>query len=166
MQRRNTDVLPRRETRPHRTATAVGAPVSVHRVRWLIDGNNVMGSRPDGWWNDRAAASRRLTQQIAEWCRTHDDEVTVVFDRPVDDTTTLLGGGNLAVESARRSGRDAADDRIVELVDATGDDRDPATEAAITVVTSDRGLIRRLPPNVRIIGAGHFLDVLDEGNRR
>jgi hypothetical protein len=26
----------------------------------LVDIANVMGSRPDGWWNDRAAAATRL----------------------------------------------------------------------------------------------------------
>ena len=25
-------------------------------MRWVVDGNNVFGSRPDGWWNDRTAA--------------------------------------------------------------------------------------------------------------
>ena len=26
----------------------------------VVDGMNVIGSRPDGWWRDRAGASRRL----------------------------------------------------------------------------------------------------------
>ena len=26
--------------------------------RVFVDGNNVMGSRPDGWWRDRAGAAR------------------------------------------------------------------------------------------------------------
>src|SRR5262249_11419997 len=26
----------------------------------VVDGANVMGSRPDGWWRDRPAAARRL----------------------------------------------------------------------------------------------------------
>lgn len=165
-------------------------------VRWFIDGNNVMGSRPDGWWNDRASATRRLAQQIAEWCRTHDDEVIVVFDRPLDDRTAQLAGGNLTVESARRSGRDAADDRIVELatdstfchpgsnadeldedgpVPRTDDDPgfggrsgDPTGggDLAVTVVTSDRGLIGRLPEHVTTMGSGTFLDVIGQGRRR
>jgi len=24
-------------------------------MRWIVDGDNVMGARPDGWWRDRAA---------------------------------------------------------------------------------------------------------------
>jgi hypothetical protein len=31
----------------------------------IVDGANVMGSRPDGWWRDRAAAARRLRDQLA-----------------------------------------------------------------------------------------------------
>jgi 8-oxo-dGTP diphosphatase len=31
----------------------------------IVDVANVMGSRPDGWWRDRAAAARRLRGQLA-----------------------------------------------------------------------------------------------------
>ena len=31
----------------------------------FVDGNNVMGSRPDGWWRDRAGAARLSAFQIA-----------------------------------------------------------------------------------------------------
>ena len=31
----------------------------------IVDGANVMGSRPDGWWRDRAGAARRLRDQLA-----------------------------------------------------------------------------------------------------
>ena len=30
------------------------------RVPWLVDGMNVIGSKPDGWWRDRTGAMRRL----------------------------------------------------------------------------------------------------------
>ena len=32
----------------------------------IVDAANVMGSRPDGWWRDRAGAARRLCDQIEE----------------------------------------------------------------------------------------------------
>ena len=31
----------------------------------LVDGNHVMGSRPDGWWRNRAKAAERLVADIA-----------------------------------------------------------------------------------------------------
>jgi predicted RNA-binding protein with PIN domain len=123
------------------------------RRRWLVDGNNVYGSRPDGWWNDRDAATGRFAQKVAEWCRTHDDQVTVVFDAPVADSTLLLAGGNLSIVEAPRRGRDAADDHIVDLVGGV-------SEPVVTVVTSDRGLRRRLPGGVEVWGVGRFRELI------
>jgi predicted RNA-binding protein with PIN domain len=126
-------------------------------VRWVIDGNNVFGSRPDGWWNDRDAAARRFAQSVAEWCRTHGDDVVLVFDAPLAPATSELAGGNLTIVESRRRGRDAADDRIVELVA----ELDPELE--VQVVTSDRGLRARLPDRVHVVGAGRFLSLLEAG---
>lgn len=119
-------------------------------MRWLIDGNNVFGSRPDGWWNDRGAAMARFTQRVAEWCRTHADDVTLVFDQPVPARVSELAGGNLRVLAAGRRGRNAADDTIADLAAA---DDDPA---GLTVVTSDKGLRDRLPSEATVVGAGRF----------
>ena len=33
-------------------------------AEWIVDGNNVMGSRPDGWWRDRRGAQRRLVERL------------------------------------------------------------------------------------------------------
>jgi predicted RNA-binding protein with PIN domain len=120
-------------------------------VLWLVDGNNVMGAGADGWWNDPVAAAARLTQAIAEWARTHEDAVVVVFDGRPEPRLAELAGGNLAVDFARRLGRDAADDRIVEVVEETY-----AAKPDLTVVTADRGLVGRLPPGVGVEGAGRF----------
>ena len=124
-------------------------------MRWVIDGNNVFGSRPDGWWNDRLAAQRRFTQRVAEWCRTHDDDVTLVFDAPVDAGTARLAGGNLSVVEATRRGRDAADDEIVDLAEDLVED-----DVEVVVVTSDKGLRDRLPASVDVRGAGGFRDLV------
>ncbi len=118
---------------------------------WVVDGNNVMGAGADGWWNDPVGAAARLAQAVGVWCRDHDDVVVLVFDGRPELSVSAAAGGNLTVDFARRAGRDAADDRIVEVVDERyGDHPD------LTVVTSDRGLRDRLPPGVAVEGAGRF----------
>lgn len=133
-------------------------------ARWLIDGNNVMGSRPDGWWNNRPKAMARLAQEIAQWCITHDDEVVLVFDGSEQPSVAILSGGNLAIRFAPRRGRNAADDEIVTLAISEPDGDDPAGEDV--VVTGDRGLIARLPPEVEVLGAGRFLRLVAEAGGR
>src|SRR5690242_20378972 len=48
--------------------------------RWIVDGMNVIGSRPDGWWRDRPAAMRALAERLGAYAAETGDEVTVVFD--------------------------------------------------------------------------------------
>ena len=123
----------------------------------VVDGNNVIGSRPDGWWKDRAGAARRLHLRLAALAETADDPVTLVLDgRPLRDLAEGVHD-DVAVLYARRGGRNAADDRIVEVV---GDADDPA---ALTVVTSDRELIERVRTlGAQTMGAGALLARLDE----
>jgi hypothetical protein len=103
--------------------------------RWFIDAMNVIGSRPDGWWRDREGAIRRFVDEVRAWA---DGDVTVVLDAGPDD---LLGERDgVTVVRARRSGRDAADDEIVQLVIGVEGAR---------VVTSDATLAAR----VRALGA-------------
>ena len=106
------------------------------RRRVIVDGNNVIGSRPDGWWRDKPGAARRLIEELREHAARTGDRVAVVLDgRPLAGLPEGVHDG-LLVAYARRAGRDAADDRIVEEVA-----RDPHPET-LTVVTSDRGLCR------------------------
>jgi predicted RNA-binding protein with PIN domain len=126
-------------------------------MRWIVDGNNVFGSRPDGWWNDRAAATARFAQRVAEWCRTHDDDVTLVFDGPLASTVADIAGGNLAIVEAPRRGRNAADDVIARLA-AEHLDEQPHVE--LGVVTSDKGLRERLDRAVTVIGSGRFRELI------
>ena len=46
------------------TGAADGGPVT--RVTIIVDGANVVGSRPDGWWRDRAGAAVRLHDNLAK----------------------------------------------------------------------------------------------------
>jgi nicotinic acid mononucleotide adenylyltransferase/predicted RNA-binding protein with PIN domain len=107
------------------------------RRRLLVDGNNVLGSRPDGWWRDRPGAQRRLTADLQALAARTGDDITVVFDgRPLPELAEGLHEG-VRVAYARRAGRDAGDDRLIETIEA---DTDPA---ALIVVTSDRALAQR-----------------------
>jgi predicted RNA-binding protein with PIN domain len=120
----------------------MGERTSRHRRRWLVDGMNVIGSRPDKWWNDPDRAVRRMIEALDRYARATGDDVTVVFDRRPRDVEAGRHG-SVDVEFAHRRGRDAADHDIVEMV---ADDDDPDS---LHVVTSDR----RLAERVRELGA-------------
>jgi predicted RNA-binding protein with PIN domain len=99
---------------------------------------NVIGARPDGWWRDRPGAMRRLVGRLSELAGATGDVIGVVFDgRPLPDRPEGIHDA-VRVLYARRPGPNAADDRIVEEVEA---DEDPGS---LTVVTSDRLLARRV----------------------
>ena len=110
-------------------------------MRWLVDGMNVIGSRPDGWWRDRDAAMARLVDLLERFSADTGDDVAVVFERP---PRPPLRSTVVEVAHAPRRGPDAADFEIARRVE-----EDPAP-ASIQVVTSDRWLADR----VREAGAG------------
>jgi predicted RNA-binding protein with PIN domain len=116
-------------------------------VRWLVDGMNVIGSRPTGWWRDRPAAMRELTAELEHFARRSGDQLTVIFDgRPFD-----LEGDGVEVRFASRRGRNAADDDIARLA---AEDEEPGT---LTVVSSDAELLRRVEAaGAQTLGAGAF----------
>jgi predicted RNA-binding protein with PIN domain len=122
--------------------------------RLIVDGNNVMGSRPDGWWKDRAGAARRLVERIGAWADEAGADVLVVFDgRPPPGLESPPG---VDVRYAERAGANAADDVIAALV---ADDAAPAT---LRVVTSDAELARRVREHgAEVTGARGFRDQLD-----
>jgi predicted RNA-binding protein with PIN domain len=124
--------------------------------RLIVDGNNVIGSRPDGWWRDRPGASRRLVASLQVLASESGDRISVVLDgRPLPDLPEGVHDGVL-VAYATRAGRDAADDRIAEEVTR---DRDPAS---LVVITSDRGLAERVRASgASVEGAGTLLTRLD-----
>ena len=120
--------------------------------RWIVDGMNVIGSRPTGWWRDRPGAMRGLVSELGEFAASEGDDVTVVFDgRPFE----LEGDGVLVLFASRR-GPNAADDDIAALVE-----RDEAP-GELSVVTSDGDLARRVrDAGAAVVGAGEFRRRLD-----
>ena len=112
----------------------------------LVDGMNVIGSRPDGWWRDRTAAMERLLADVAAWATREPgaERVVVVLDgrpRELGD-----GGGGVEVRFAP-----VADDAIAETA-AAGD----------VVVTSDRELVARVQARgARVVSSQTFRRALD-----
>ncbi|QIS02270.1 hypothetical protein F5X71_08000 [Nocardia brasiliensis] len=122
----------------------------------VVDAANVVGSRPDGWWRDRAGAARRLL-----------DKLTALDQRlaePAEVVVVLEGAAKAAATDAPDALRVVAalgsgDDAIVEVVlTAVQDDID----RPVIVVTADRGLRERVESlGADTIGPSWLLDLLE-----
>jgi predicted RNA-binding protein with PIN domain len=112
-------------------------------MRWIVDGMNVIGSRPDGWWRDRGRAMAALVNRLERWATAEGDDVTVVFERPLSPP---LESSVITVAHAPKPAPNSADDEIIRLVRA---DTNPSD---IRVATSDRALSER----VRAAGASVY----------
>lgn len=97
---------------------------------FIVDGANVVGSVPDGWWHDRAAAAERLRDALTT-VADRGPEVVLVVEGAARGVSSIPG---VRVVAAPGSG----DDTIVELVRTEGAGRQCA------VVTADRGLRERV----------------------
>jgi len=113
----------------------------------VVDGANVVGSVPDGWWRDRPGAARRLRDALAPFSTAGLPDVS----GPVDVVLVVEGAASglasvagVRVVSATRSG----DDEIVAQA-AIG----VAAGRAVWVVTADRGLRARVAEvGARVLG--------------
>ncbi|MDN4172839.1 NYN domain-containing protein [Nocardioides sp. SOB77] len=118
----------------------------------VVDGANVVGSRPDGWWKDRAGAARRLHERL------------LVGDTPQDEVVLVLEG---AAKGGVRAGRDAhvrtvhakgaGDDMIVAEARAAAE-----RGSRVTVVTADRMLQARVQGvGALAVGPSWLLDLIE-----
>lgn len=117
----------------------------------VVDGANVVGSRPDGWWRDRPGAAARLHRRLVA---TPGLAVVVV----------------LVLEGRARSGVPEGRTGVVDVVHAggEGDDRIVAEAAAVTgrgnsvvVVTADRALRSRvIDGGAAVVGPDRLLSRL------
>ena len=104
-------------------------------MRWLVDGMNVIGTRPDNWWSDRDAAMLRLVDMLERWAAADGEDVTVVFERP---PRPPIRSTVIEITHAPRPKSDAGDDEIVRRL------RAEPSPGLVRVVTSDRWLADRV----------------------
>ncbi|MGH2856110.1 MAG: NYN domain-containing protein [Solirubrobacteraceae bacterium] len=122
-------------------------------MRWYVDGMNVIGTRPDGWWRDRDAAMARLVDLLERWAAAEGEDVVVVFERrpspPIRSTV-------IEIAHAPRPRRDAADDEIVRRL------RSEPQISQVRVVTSDRWLAEQASHlGAAVHGADGFRSMID-----
>jgi hypothetical protein len=100
----------------------------------VVDAANVVGSRPDGWWRDRAGAARRLHESLMV-ADTSYDEVVLVLEGAGKGGVPAGTDGHLRTVHAKRSGDDAVVAEARQAVERG---------ARTTVVTADRFLRARV----------------------
>ncbi|MCD2443037.1 hypothetical protein LQ757_12210 [Agromyces sp. SYSU K20354] len=124
---------------------ASGVPMTV-----VVDVANVMGSRPDGWWKDRAAAATKLVARMPG---------LVGRTVPVPEGEEIVVEQIVAVVEGAAREIAAPDGVIVVRAPKDGDsaivstgERYTDAGARVLVVTADRGLRARLPGGVVVAG--------------
>ncbi|MGH3788606.1 MAG: NUDIX domain-containing protein [Pseudonocardiaceae bacterium] len=139
----------------HPAFAAIWPELQLTDIAAVVDAANVIGSRPDGWWRDRAGATERLLHTIAAagpgvialpqrgfgWVI----RVVVVLEGVASRAPDIAG-----VEVVRAPG--SGDDTIVDVARGAGD---------CVVVTADRGLRARLPSHADPLSPSTFLSWLN-----
>lgn len=100
----------------------------------VVDGANVVGSRPDGWWKDRAGAARRLHEQLLR-AELGYDEVVLVLEGAAKGGVPKGRDGHLTTVHAGGHGDDAIVAAARTSVEEGG---------RVAVVTADRALRARV----------------------
>ena len=117
----------------------------------LVDAANVVGSRPDGWWRDRAGAAARLVGQV----------------RAAAAAGRVPPGVVVVLEGAARRGAEEGTADGVEVVHAPGGGDDTIASLAasagdpVVLVSADRGLAGRCRSvGATVVGPRWLLDRL------
>lgn len=150
-------------------------------VELVVDVANVLGSRPDGWWRDRAGATGRLLDELgAGMPRTLELPASTGRPSPAGQPSPTgrphpteqpapaaafgwVARAHAVIEGAARAAEHSGP-FVVHRAPGSGDDAivDLATELdggprRVVVVTADRGLRDRLPGNVLVVGPRSLL---------
>lgn len=146
-------------------------PQLERRVTVVVDVANVVGSRPDGWWKDRAGAAASMIARLTQLA--HDgldaDDLGLDLHRWWPAYVAVVEGQARGVRADGVVTGDGPELRAgVSVIDAAGVGDDAVVDVVrglagtVVVVTSDRGLrdrVERLGASVR--GAGWLLGHLD-----
>jgi hypothetical protein len=122
----------------------------------VVDAANVVGSRPNGWWRDRAKAAADLCRTLAGAVESGrlTPPVVVVLEGQARRGASEGDDTGLCVVHAAGSGDDAIVDLAAEAA-ANGD--------AVTVVTADRELgDRARRAGCEVLGPRWLLDRIEE----
>jgi hypothetical protein len=117
----------------------------------LVDAANVIGSRPTGWWRDRAGAARLFVEQARAAVASGRivSPVVVVLEGKAREGAAVGVADGVSVLHAEGSGDDA-------LVDTISNEPDE-----VTLVTADRELRRRAEAlGATVVGPGWLLELL------
>jgi hypothetical protein len=136
-----------------------------------------MGSRPDGWWRDRAGAATRwladLDRLIGRSVTTPGGQTAKVIEvvavlEGQSRRATSPDSPSLRVIRAARDGDTAVIDVAEQILARAGTKMSEGAEGsgavprtAALVVTADRGLRDRLPPGVAVAGPRWLRQSLD-----
>jgi hypothetical protein len=117
----------------------------------LIDAANVVGSRPTGWWRDRAKAARELAERV----------------RQATAASRLPGPVVMVLEGAARAGVEEGVVDGVQVVHAPGEGDETlvaiaaASAEPVVLVSADRGLSERVRrAGAEVVGPSWLLDRL------
>ena len=119
----------------------------------LVDAANVVGSRPTGWWRDRAEAARDFVDRVRAAAAASDLPTPVV----------------VVLEGQARKGIEEGVDMSVEVVHAPGEGDDTMATIAktatepVTLVSADRALgeVCRAA-GAEVVGPSWLLDRLEQ----
>lgn len=100
----------------------------------VVDGANVVGSRPDGWWRDRAGAAAALHSRLAV-ADTSYDEIVLVLEGQAKAGVPRGRDGHLRTVHAAKDG----DASIIKESGAAAEQGDD-----VVVITADRALAQRV----------------------